>query len=513
MRYRKNNDIIDFFNVSIVLPFYKRLDDFKKVLLKNAHYFQRNGIEVVIVLDEPSEEHGLINFVTNFPFISFKIIINREAHPWRNPSKVINVGIKHASFDYILVMSPETELYTDVIYQLRYALYHYPSSYATGVVSFISHDDEVDKIQNVSWLPYGSIMVAKTDLLEVFGYNENHDAWGGEDDQIRRQLDLLGLTKIELPDAKNVHREKKSDGHKDRSSRINEMPIRHLKNIFYPKQADLNYKPWGQDFNEVIWCWNTHKDLSQLKEFMEMFPASSIMNNQICNYDFGIIALIQVRNESKNILEILPHLDKYCDGIILLDDGSVDGSYELAQHEKLLLKVQKKYKGYFDDLENRNDLLRLASFIKSKWFFFIDADERFDNRYCDIRKYLNDENCDVYRFHLVDLWDNPETYRIDIPDRRANGIATRARMFKNKGSMQIYTNREIHFPTVPYSKSMQLIKILLLHYGNFDKKIRERKYKLYKSQDPDEKKQAHSYDFLRDENVVLGRLKSLKLIN
>ena len=37
------------FDLSIVMPFYKRLDEFKRVFPSKATYYERNGIEVVIV--------------------------------------------------------------------------------------------------------------------------------------------------------------------------------------------------------------------------------------------------------------------------------------------------------------------------------------------------------------------------------------------------------------------------------------------------------------------------------
>lgn len=514
MKYREKKNIIDFFDVSIIMPFYKRLEVFKLVLPKNAPFFQRNGIEIIILLDEPKEEKGLLKLIKLYPFINFKIIVNRKKHRWRNPCKVLNVGIRQASFEYILVLDPEVELVTDVVYQLRYMISYHPNTFTTGVVAFIDEQDNLDELKNINWMAYGSIMVPKHHLLNIRGYNENFEKWGGEDDQIRRKLNLYGLKKMELVDAKTIHRDKNSDGHRERSSRIDKMPIRDLKYIFHPKNPIFNGNDWGLDFKESIWDWKTHKDYDQLTKYLETFSCFHISDKSVCKNKYEIIALIQTKNESKNIPKILDHLKAYCDGIILLDDGSTDGSYEKANHNKLLLKVKKDYKGYFDDLGNRNILLRAASFFKSKWFFFIDADERFDPRYNDIRSYTNTKEVDIYRFNLVDLWDNPETYRIDIPDKRKDGICTRARMFRNKGSLQIYANREIHFPAVPYLKNTKIAnELLLLHYGNFDKETRKRKYELYIAQDPEEKKQAHSYDFLMEDKVLLKELKEIVLEN
>lgn len=38
------------FDVSVVIPFYKKLKAFKRVFPRNRKYFERNGIEVIIVM-------------------------------------------------------------------------------------------------------------------------------------------------------------------------------------------------------------------------------------------------------------------------------------------------------------------------------------------------------------------------------------------------------------------------------------------------------------------------------
>lgn len=54
------------FDLSIVMPFYKRLDEFKRVFPSKAKYYERNGIEVVIVADEPTEEQGLLDYIRRY---------------------------------------------------------------------------------------------------------------------------------------------------------------------------------------------------------------------------------------------------------------------------------------------------------------------------------------------------------------------------------------------------------------------------------------------------------------
>jgi len=192
MNFYADNNIFDFYDISVILPFYKKLKEFKKVLPKNLPCFQRNGMELLIVLDTPEEEKELVEYLMEFPFLNATVIINKKHHEWRNPSKALNVGIRHASRKYIFVASPETEYLTDIIYQLRYILHYHPGSYAIGQVAFLDFNTSasLETIHDLELLPYGSLMVEKKYLEEVKGYAEKITGWGGDDDNIRARLEL-----------------------------------------------------------------------------------------------------------------------------------------------------------------------------------------------------------------------------------------------------------------------------------------------------------------------------------
>ncbi|MCM1142115.1 MAG: glycosyltransferase family 2 protein [Muribaculum sp.] len=154
-------DIINNFDVSIVMPFYKKLKEFKRVFPTNHRYFERNGIELILVLDTPDEKEELIDFISNYPFINWKIILNEKPHEWRNPAKPLNVGIRHASKEFIMVCSPESEMLTDVIYLLRQTFEIYPdyNHFAIGRVCFADNENiNLNNFDNYHSIPFGSIM-------------------------------------------------------------------------------------------------------------------------------------------------------------------------------------------------------------------------------------------------------------------------------------------------------------------------------------------------------------------
>ena len=200
-----------------------------------------------------------------------------------------------------------------------------------------------------------------------------------------------------------------------------------------------------------------------------------------------MIALIPTYNESERITDCLRSVEKYCDGIILLDDDSQDDTYEMAWSDKLLLKA-KKVRTEFNDKQNRNMLLDIAFFFKAGWFIFIDADERFDDRFVDLREVMKISNVDIIGVYIANLWNSTDTYRFMKDPYAKNGLWLRWRMFRDKGRMQIVNQRKLHFPSIPYAEkncNFFEAKTLLLHLGYLSQNKRKYKYDFYQIEDKD----------------------------
>ena len=504
---RYSNKIIHNFKLSVIMPFFRRLDSFKKVIKKNAPYLQRNGIEVIIVLDSPEDEVLLVRLIKKYPFINWKLIVNDTPHEPRNPAKVLNVGIRHATKKYILISDPEVEFYTDVIFQLRNLLENYPNHYALGTVAFVEEDDEITKeSEDKLWfLNYGSIMVEKQYLETIGGYDESFEKWGGEDDNIRKRLDMQGTKKLLVPEARSLHREKKLKL-SERLNRTHNFPAQVLKKMYYPKDVFVNKSDWGNEFNRIGYDWQNNKYAEELcKEYLTKFIKYDIKPS-VFSSTYKKLILAQSYNELEFLDGFLEDMSNYFDGIILLDDSSKDGTYEQAIHEKLLLKVQKKRQG-FNDLENRNILLDLASFFKTEWLCFMDIDERFDPRYSDFDRITSNHWIDAAGFKFVNLWDNMQMYNASIPFS-FDGIWLRDRMFRNIGRTQIITTqKKLHFSTTPLKAKKWDAPILVLHLGHISKERRINKYNFYQKEDTH--KDQLTYEYLMDESPTLVHINEI----
>lgn len=485
----------DNFDLSVIMPFYKKLEEFKRVLPKNARYFQRNGIEVVIVMDEPSEEAGLLELLKSYPFINWRVIVNDVPHPWRNPAKAINVGIRHAERSKVLVLSPESLMETDVLKLLSEHVAAHPRSYASGIVRFEHSDGE--------WIDAGSICIPREALEKVGAYDEAYSDWGADDDDLKIRLVRAGYRRRKLFSARMFHTELKPREQKKTSA----SSLVIYEDVKKSARSKVNADSWGRDFSRVALDYRRSVHAKELCEgYLKTLAGYSFGAEDAFDRPKKVVALIQCF-QNPDINETLDHVAKFSDGIILLDDGSSDDTFEKAAHPKLLIKAKKRRIG-FNDLENRNILLNIGSFVPAEWFYFIDTDERFDERF-EPPAQAADCGADLILFSIIHIWDHPDRYRMDYPYSR-RGLIPMFRMFRNIGRSQIRGDKKLHFRASPYtSGKIQERPVLILHYGHMNAESRRRKFDFYTEQDRN--KDQASYSHFLDENVELGRLEDLKL--
>jgi len=275
-------------------------------------------------------------------------------------------------------------------------------------------------------------------------------------------------------------------------------------------KADNRSKPGS---GKLLYDWQEHPYAKeQCREYLSKLKQFDIPSDEVFEKSYPLIALIPTYNESERITDCLRSVEKYCDGIILLDDDSLDDTYEIAQSEKLLLKA-KKVRTKFNDKQNRNMLLDMVSFFKAKWFIFIDADERFDDRFVDLREVMKRDDVDTVGVWIANLWNSMEAYRTDMEDTNLlsqNGLWFRWRMFRNKGRMQFIFVLKLHFMAVPYIKKNKAYnsKTLLLHLGYLNKDKRLNKYNLYQYED---ELKLVNYDDILSLDISLRLVKDISL--
>lgn len=201
--------------LTLVLPVYRKVRVFSAVLAKNARYLSAAHIEVVLMLDEPSELAELAALISHYPAINWRLFYNSRVHGWRNPAPVINQGVRRAAAPWVLVCSPESEFCGDVPESFLGRNRQFEKTYGKtprafyGTVKFLSFDEPADLARD--WLYYGSIFFAKSDWQQAGGYPEHRTSWGFEDDTFRHRLIESGVQLVSCTEILLLHREPHDD--------------------------------------------------------------------------------------------------------------------------------------------------------------------------------------------------------------------------------------------------------------------------------------------------------------
>jgi len=517
-------------DTSIIIPFYKKYNEFLIALKYNSHQFELAG-EVILVIDEPIDI-ARFNFLQEYN-INFVFFMNTESHPWRNPAVVINKGILSATKTYCIIISPESLLLDNSLINL--VINTSEESFSVGNVLFTTYDFlklqkyDFDKMchffnknlnkKNVKDsilgpLSFGSICCTKNNFVKVGGYSESFSllGWGGEDDDVRLKLEHHNIKKNTVFHPTLIHPEKQC-----------ELSKRISKNYIHKKTIHNKHYNNFVQFNilsGVIISDNVPEfEFVPLDKPLEDMLETGKITDYICQPDklekhYPIMLLAQCYNEDNNTQEFLNNVANFVDGMIILDDGSDDNTWNLLQHEKILVKV-KKPRTAFNDLENRNMLLNILekvlirNDIKVDWFVWLDFDERLTQNKEFLLYIRNTLLSDSFMFDNVNLplfhmW-NDTMYNADYPFSD-NGLQYKLRLIRNRLDKLPYVLKSptnLHFPLSPYKSNMTNITLQIKHLSYITKAARERKYELYTQLYDVSQVQKNYSHFLRDDVKLL----------
>jgi hypothetical protein len=255
---------VESIDVSVVLPFYRKLEEFRRALKYNAERFTSESLEVVISADEPSQTDPLIKLMnTEYPSIRWRLIVNNKTHQWRPPCRAINVGIKNSLGSVVLVASPESVFVDDIISVARKA--RDEAVFIIGRIVFAIYSQDAgqpievlfESCQQTMYHPtfWGSIFARRSILCSVGGYDESLFKWGADDSNLRLRLMMTGTRMRPCPEFRVIH-----FSHEERIPMMPSGPIAKYSPeerdvINSPKNAVANDGDWGMDFGSIAWDW------------------------------------------------------------------------------------------------------------------------------------------------------------------------------------------------------------------------------------------------------------------
>lgn len=189
---------------SYILPFYRKAKLFKMMLPLNDCY-RHPDVEVVCVLDDPSDDVAVCEIAASNPNIKFRVLVNEQPHEWRPPCVAYNVGIRNSVADYLVFTDPESAIVMpspDFPQQLIQQDYRRCYGGMCWNETDIQMGDSPELIRHKMqvceatsrWymIGYGFLLVPKIAMERLCGFDESRTVYGYDDTDIRGRLIRLG---------------------------------------------------------------------------------------------------------------------------------------------------------------------------------------------------------------------------------------------------------------------------------------------------------------------------------
>ena len=212
-----------------------------------------------------------------------------------------------------------------------------------------------------------------------------------------------------------------------------------------------------------------------------------------------IFAVMAVRNEAYHLPTFLKSISKYVDGIIALDDGSTDGTAEILEGCRKVVKIIKSEyheSPDWDERGNRERVIRCAKEYGADWVLCCDPDERFEVRFLRRLRILTARGRFCYVLHVRERWESHREWRCD-------GI------WNDKSKECFFPLSDMMTFDAPFSHHISwayreirdncyLTEFSLYHMKMIKHEDRVARAKLYDTLDPDHEMQSIGYDYLAD---------------
>jgi len=217
-----------------------------------------------------------------------------------------------------------------------------------------------------------------------------------------------------------------------------------------------------------------------------------------------LICLLRVKNAKLTIKECLSKLSQLCDEIVIVDNGSTDGTLSFCKKFPKVVVIEKTVG--FD--EGRDKILahELAKRRKPDWLLWLDADEIFERIATRqiLEKYMSQPKLNLVKFRMFNFWLSRRYYRVDGIWRRYTAQPQRAMWRNSPGAY--FRNLKFHNGGIQGVKGKAVTSYLRIkHHGYIDKRQIISKSKAYQELENDPNASKSLPLDLRDKHIKLQK--------
>lgn len=196
-----------------------------------------------------------------------------------------------------------------------------------------------------------------------------------------------------------------------------------------------------------------------------------------------IFGFCKMRNEvlRGNIYRCLAELERFCDGGVLCDDASTDGTAEIlrewAKTHKgwALMEVPADQQAFEKEMQVKQQMMRGLHSRKGEpptWILWLDADEAMSVDAGSLRTWLYylPEDVPGVRCHYTQLWRNSEWARTDQGFDEGEFV----KFWRYRGDLSFDVTSGTHRNQYPVQIAFDACKIApfeVMHYGNVGKNL------------------------------------------
>lgn len=211
------------------------------------------------------------------------------------------------------------------------------------------------------------------------------------------------------------------------------------------------------------------------------------------------VVLLRVKDGMFFVKDWLECFEKLADEIVVLDNGSTDGTYELLKTHPKVVEIERTY-GYHEG-RDKNLLYQLARRRNPDWCLWLDVDEIFEPSLtrADFNRLMKRKGINKYgfrRFHFIDYeYFAGSWYRL-------NYTSGHDRIMWRESSSGYFQDLVIDSPNVKGIKGITFnTNFRLKHLGYINKDIVDQKATLYRSIVP-EKESTFQKMYLQKERKI-----------